>query len=98
MSPALLRVRAPYFVRNTIALIVATSIPLGVYCYTINVLSKDEFSDIPIPPIADDELAKLRKEHEDKKKTAWIMGKGRRVVNKDYGGISCIYFEFTNMR
>lgn len=69
MSPALLRVRAPYFVRNMIGLVIATSVPVGVYYYTFNMLSKDEFSDIPIPPIADDELAKLKKEYEDKKKS-----------------------------
>ncbi|KSA03267.1 uncharacterized protein AC631_00905 [Debaryomyces fabryi] len=70
MTPALLRVRAPYFVRNMISLFVVSSIPIGVYWYTFNVLSKDEFSDIPIPPIADDELAKLKKEYEDKKNSS----------------------------
>lgn len=70
MTPALLRVRAPYFVRNMISLFVVSSIPIGVYWYTFNVLSKDEFSDIPIPPIADDELAKLKKEYEDKRNSS----------------------------
>ena len=53
-----------------IGLALATSIPLGVYLYTVDMLSKDEFSDIPIPPIADDELAKLKKEYEDKKNSS----------------------------
>lgn len=53
-----------------IGLALATSIPLGVYFYTVDMLSKDEFSDIPIPPIADDELAKLKKEYEDKKNSS----------------------------
>lgn len=44
-----------------------SAIPLGVYMYTWNVLSKDEFADIPIPPISDEELAKLKKEYELKK-------------------------------
>lgn len=68
MTPALLRVRAPYFWKNTIALFLVGSIPVGVYAYTWNFLSKDELSDIPIPPISDDELAKLKKEYESKKK------------------------------
>lgn len=63
----MLRVRAPYFWRNTIGFIVATAFPLGVYIYTFNTLSKDEFEDIPIPPISDSDLAKLRKEYESKK-------------------------------
>lgn len=70
MTPALLRLRAPFFAKNMIGLALATSIPLGVYFYTVDMLSKDEFSDIPIPPIADDELAKLKKEYEDKKNSS----------------------------
>lgn len=82
MTPALLRLRAPFFARNMIGLALATSIPLGVYLYTVDMLSKDEFSDIPIPPIADDELAKLKKEYEDKKKSAWTKEKiTKNVVN-----------------
>lgn len=48
-------------------LFVVSAIPLGVYIYTWNVLSKDEFADIPIPPISDEELAKLKKEYEQNK-------------------------------
>lgn len=69
MSPALLRVRAPFFWRNTIGLLLVTAIPAGVYYYTWQTLTKDEFGDIPIPPISDTELAKLRKEYEEKKKS-----------------------------
>lgn len=68
MSPALIRVREPYFWKNMVGLVVVGSIPIAIYCYTWNFLSKDEFSDIPIPPIADDELAKLKKEYEANKK------------------------------
>lgn len=69
MTPALLRVRAPYFWRNTIGLFLVGAIPLGVYGYTWNFLSQDELSDIPIPPISDEELAKLKKDYENKKKS-----------------------------
>lgn len=53
-----------------IGLVVAASIPLGVYAFAFKTLSGDEFSDIPIPPIADDELAKLKKEYEEKKNSS----------------------------
>ena len=43
------------------------AVPLSVYMYTWNVLSKDDFGDIPIPPISNAELAKLREEYETKK-------------------------------
>lgn len=49
------------------AFIVVGSIPLGVYAYTWLFLNKDEFGDIPIPPVSDEELAKLKKEYANKK-------------------------------
>ncbi|SGZ55485.1 CIC11C00000001478 [Sungouiella intermedia] len=67
MTPALYRVRKPFFWRNFVGFFLVSAIPLGVYMYTWNVLSKDEFADIPIPPISDEELAKLKKEYELKK-------------------------------
>lgn len=39
------------------------ALPLGVYLYTWKVLSQDDFGDIPIPPISDEELQKLKKEY-----------------------------------
>jgi cytochrome c oxidase assembly factor 3 len=67
MTPALYRVRAPFFKRNMIGLAICTVIPLTVYYYTFSTLNKDEFSDIPIPPISDEELMKLKKEYAEKK-------------------------------
>lgn len=66
MTPALYRVRAPFFKKNMIGLAVFTAIPLAVYAYTWNMLSQDEFSDIPIPPLSDSEIEKLKKEYEQK--------------------------------
>lgn len=63
MTPALYRVRKPYFWRNFAGLALVTAVPLGVYMYTWNVLTKDDLSDIPIPPISDEELSKLKKEY-----------------------------------
>lgn len=48
------------------ALCVVGAIPFGVYAYTWKVLNQDDFADIPIPPISDEELAKLKKEYEQK--------------------------------
>ncbi|KAK6201620.1 Rrg10 protein [Scheffersomyces amazonensis] len=68
ITPALYRVRAPFFKRNVIGFVLVSAIPLGVYMYTWSFLSKDEFSDIPIPPIDDAELKQLQAEYEAKKK------------------------------
>ncbi|QEL61771.1 hypothetical protein SBP28_003778 [Candidozyma auris] len=51
---------------NLFALGIVGAIPLGVYAYTWRVLNQDDFADIPIPPISDEELAKLKKEYESK--------------------------------
>lgn len=67
MTPALYRVRKPYFWKNMAGLVICSAIPLTVYIYTWKVLSKDEFSDIPIPPIEDSELKQLQNEYNSKK-------------------------------
>ncbi|WEJ97297.1 Cytochrome c oxidase assembly factor 3, mitochondrial [Yamadazyma tenuis] len=67
ITPALYRVRSQYFTRNTLGLFLVGAVPLGVYLYTWKMLTADDLSDIPIPPISDQELAKLKKEHELKK-------------------------------
>ncbi|KAF8003713.1 hypothetical protein OXX80_010488 [Metschnikowia pulcherrima] len=67
MTPALYRVRQPFFWKNFAAFFIVGAVPLSVYMYTWNVLSKDDFGDIPIPPISNEELAKLREEYETKK-------------------------------
>lgn len=63
MTLALYRVRQPFLKRNVIGLVVCSVIPIAVYTYTWHTLSKDEFGDIPIPPIADDDLARLQAEY-----------------------------------
>ncbi|ODV94295.1 hypothetical protein PACTADRAFT_4240 [Pachysolen tannophilus NRRL Y-2460] len=67
MTPAMLRARKPYFWRNTVSLFVLGGISLSVYVYTYSFLMKDDFEDIPIPPISDEDLAKLKKEYEANK-------------------------------
>ncbi|GME74418.1 hypothetical protein B5S28_g1138 [[Candida] boidinii] len=68
MSPAMLRARQPYFWRNMITFAIVGGTSLGVYMYTYNFLQQDDFIDIPIPPISDEELAELKKEYEQNKK------------------------------
>ncbi|RKP29089.1 cytochrome oxidase assembly protein 3, mitochondrial, partial [Metschnikowia bicuspidata] len=66
ITSALYRAREPFFWKNMLGFAVFGSIPLGVYIFTWKFLSKDDLSDIPIPPISDAELAELRKEYESK--------------------------------
>ncbi|SSD58619.1 probable Cytochrome c oxidase assembly protein 3, mitochondrial [Saccharomycodes ludwigii] len=69
MTPAMIRARQPYFVKNMIGLGVLVGVTAGIYAYTYRILHKDDdFSDIPIPPIDEKELEKLKKEYEDHKR------------------------------
>ncbi|KAH3664231.1 hypothetical protein OGAPHI_004582 [Ogataea philodendri] len=68
MSPAMLRARQPYFWKNLALFGVLGGISLGIYAYTYSFLMKDDFEDIPIPPISDEQLAELKKEYEASKK------------------------------
>lgn len=70
MSPAMLRARQPYFVKNMIGLAILSAIPIGIYLYTYNFLNQDDFEDIPIPPLDEATIKELQKEYEQEKKTA----------------------------
>ncbi|KAL5121278.1 hypothetical protein ACEQ8H_000746 [Pleosporales sp. CAS-2024a] len=48
-SPALLRARAPYLLKNTITGFAICTLVIGVYSYTINAISQDEFDDVIVP-------------------------------------------------
>ncbi|GMM48927.1 Coa3 protein [Pichia kluyveri] len=67
MSPALLRARQPYFVRNMIGLAVLIAVPVSIYTYTYRFLNQDDFDDIPIPPLDDATIKKLQAEYEHEK-------------------------------
>lgn len=64
MTPAMIRARKPFFWKNAATFTVLSSITLGVYFFTYSFLGQDTFDDVPIPPISDAELAKLKKEYE----------------------------------
>ncbi|SMN19270.1 similar to Saccharomyces cerevisiae YJL062W-A COA3 Mitochondrial inner membrane protein that participates in regulation of COX1 translation [Maudiozyma saulgeensis] len=69
MTPAMIRARQPFFVRNMIGLAALLGVSGGVYLYTYKFLHKDnDFSDVPIPPIDEKELAQLKKEYEEHKR------------------------------
>lgn len=70
MTPAMLRARRPFFWKNVAVFGVLSSISLSVYIYTYSFLMQDDFGDIPIPPVSDEDLAKLKKEYSEGK----IMG------------------------
>ncbi|KAI4946881.1 hypothetical protein J4E91_007053 [Alternaria rosae] len=48
-SPALLRTRAPYLIKNTITGFAICTLVIGIYTYTINAISQDEFEDVIVP-------------------------------------------------
>lgn len=67
MSPAMLRARRPYFWKNVAVFGALLCIPLAVYGYTYSFLHTDDFEDIPVPPLSDEEVKKLQKEYREEK-------------------------------
>ncbi|CAL9731738.1 cytochrome c oxidase assembly factor 3, mitochondrial [Monosporozyma unispora] len=69
MTPAMIRARKPFFVRNMIGLTFFVGLTTGIYYYTYSFLHKDnDFADVPIPPIDEEDLKQLQKEYELRKK------------------------------
>ncbi|KAH9879093.1 hypothetical protein J1614_002528, partial [Plenodomus biglobosus] len=50
-SPALLRARAPYLIKNTITGFAICTLVIGIYTYTIKAISQDEFEDVVVPEV-----------------------------------------------
>ncbi|KAL1897888.1 hypothetical protein Sste5346_003740 [Sporothrix stenoceras] len=48
-SPALIRARRPYLVKNTVLGLGISAFALGVYAYTIHVVGQDDFDDVQVP-------------------------------------------------
>ncbi|CEP24396.1 hypothetical protein BN1211_5206 [Cyberlindnera jadinii] len=63
MTPAMIRARRPFFWKNAATFAVLSTITVSIYAYTYSFLGKDDFSDVPIPPITEEELTKLKKEY-----------------------------------
>lgn len=76
MSPSLVRARRPYFWRNFGTFLALLALPAGIYGYTFHFLHTDDFGDIPIPPLSDEQVLQLQKEYAEQKKKE----KGPRAV------------------
>ncbi|KAK5657131.1 hypothetical protein OQA88_3659 [Cercophora sp. LCS_1] len=48
-SPALVRARRPYLVKNAILGLGIFTVAAGIYAYTISVVGQDEFDDVKVP-------------------------------------------------
>jgi len=67
MTPAMIRARQPYFWKNAATFVALSSITVGIYLYAYSFLGDDDFADVPVPPVSEAELAKLKKEYEASK-------------------------------
>ncbi|SCU86993.1 LADA_0E01376g1_1 [Lachancea dasiensis] len=71
MTPAMIRARRPFFMKNLVGLGALLAVTGGIYVYTYRFLNRDnDFADVPIPPIDAKELEKLKKEYEQHKQNA----------------------------
>lgn len=68
MTPSMMRARLQYFWPNFATLAVLSGVSFSIYVYTFHFLNKDELDDIEIPPISDEDLAKLKAEYEKDQK------------------------------
>ncbi|KAI1170534.1 hypothetical protein F4777DRAFT_107556 [Nemania sp. FL0916] len=48
-TPALIRARKPYLLKNAIVGTLVTSVAVGVYIYTIRAIGQDDFEDVKVP-------------------------------------------------
>ncbi|KAI0915104.1 hypothetical protein F4824DRAFT_272031 [Ustulina deusta] len=48
-SPALIRARKPYLIKNAVVGSAITAFAIGVYIYTIRAIGQDEFEDVKVP-------------------------------------------------
>lgn len=68
MTPAMIRARRPFFKGNMIGLSLLVGVTGGIYYYTYNFLHKDnDFNDVPIPPLSEEQIKQLKEEYENKK-------------------------------
>ncbi|KAK3309659.1 uncharacterized protein B0T15DRAFT_516125 [Chaetomium strumarium] len=48
-SPALIRARRPYLVKNSVVGLSIAAVAIGIYAYTIHAIGQDEFEDVKVP-------------------------------------------------
>ncbi|KAK9457612.1 hypothetical protein V1511DRAFT_494123 [Dipodascopsis uninucleata] len=63
MTPAMLRTRQKYFRRNFLTGLFLAGFVTSVYTYAATAGGADDFSDVPIPPIAEDQIENLKKDY-----------------------------------
>ncbi|KAK9333233.1 hypothetical protein V1520DRAFT_332993 [Lipomyces starkeyi] len=69
MSPALLRARSRYTKRNIATGIVIAGIVVSIYAYAATATGSDDFSDVPMPPLPENAVEKLRRERGGESRT-----------------------------
>ncbi|KAL2129094.1 hypothetical protein VTI74DRAFT_8257 [Chaetomium olivicolor] len=50
-SPALIRARRPYLVKNAVVGLSISAFAIGIYAYTIHAIGQDEFEDVKVPDV-----------------------------------------------
>ncbi len=73
----MLRARRPYFWGNLLTFGVLLTVPIGVYYYTFHLLHKDDFEDIPVPPLDDAQVKELQKEYREEKARKVLEGSAK---------------------
>jgi len=48
-SPALIRARRPYLIKNALTGVGIFAFAIGVYAFTINAVKQDDFEDVKVP-------------------------------------------------
>lgn len=67
MTPAALRARRPFFWKNIALASTLFALTGGIYAYSLSALIQDDFGDVPVPPISEKELARLRAKRDAEK-------------------------------
>lgn len=61
-TAAAIRARAPYAPKNAFLGISLLSFCVGCYLWAYKSFTPDDFSDVPIPPVSEEELVRLKQQ------------------------------------
>ncbi|KAL2270960.1 hypothetical protein VTJ83DRAFT_331 [Remersonia thermophila] len=50
-TPALIRARRPYLVKNAVTGLAITGFAVAIYAYTIHAIGQDDFEDVKVPDV-----------------------------------------------
>ncbi|KAK9382294.1 uncharacterized protein V2V93DRAFT_366940 [Kockiozyma suomiensis] len=82
MSPALMRARSKYATRNIVTGILLTGFVVSVYTYAATATGRDDFSDVPMPPIPEDTLQQLQSDRANLESKAASLAASSPVTKK----------------